>query len=80
MDLKPHRSRYWQGLDSRMSTDIPGRSDAPVSQLYEQAPSLLAQGKHLVSVDEKTGIQACERVYPTQLATPGRLERREARV
>ncbi len=28
MDLKPHRSRYWQGLGSRMSTDIPGRSDA----------------------------------------------------
>ncbi len=77
MDLKPHRSRYWQELGSRMSTDIPGRSDAPASQLYEQAPSLLAQGKHLVSVDEKTGIQACERLYPTQLATPGRLERRE---
>ena len=22
MDLKPHRNRYWQGLGSRMSTDI----------------------------------------------------------
>ncbi len=48
-----------------------------ICELYEQAPSLLAQGKYVVSVDEKTGIQAKERVYPTQLATPGHLERRE---
>ena len=33
MDLKPHRSRYWQGLGSRMSTDIPVRSDADLSAL-----------------------------------------------
>ncbi len=33
MDLKPHRSRYWQGLSSRMSTEIPGRSNADLSAL-----------------------------------------------
>ena len=33
MDLKPHLSRYWQGLGSRMSTNIPGRSDADLSDL-----------------------------------------------
>ena len=76
IDLKPHRSRYW--LNS--VPECPQTFQAEVMticELYEQAPSLLAQGKYVVSVDEKTGIQAKERVYPTQLATPGHLERRE---
>ncbi|HEX9869952.1 MAG TPA: transposase, partial [Candidatus Tectomicrobia bacterium] len=36
-----------------------------------------AQGTHLVSTDEKTGIQALERKHPTLPLTPGRIERRE---
>jgi hypothetical protein len=38
---------------------------------------LQAQGVHLVSTDEKTGIQALERKHPTLPMTPGRIERRE---
>jgi transposase len=38
---------------------------------------LLEGGVHLVSTDEKTGIQALERVHPDQPASPGKLERRE---
>jgi hypothetical protein len=38
---------------------------------------LLAQGINVVSVDEKTGIQALERLHPTKLPTPGSCERRE---
>ncbi len=37
-----------------------------VCDLYEQAPQLHAQGIHLVSADEKTGIQALERAAPTK--------------
>lgn len=76
MDLKPHRSRYW--LNS--TPDCPETFQQEVMQicqLYEQAPSLLAQGIHVVSTDEKTGIQALERLSPTQPAKPGHLERRE---
>ena len=39
--------------------------------LYEQAPKLHAQGIHLVSTDEKTGIQALERAAPTKPMQPG---------
>ena len=39
--------------------------------LYEQAPALQAQGIHLVSTDEKTGIQALERAEPTKPMQPG---------
>lgn len=38
---------------------------------YEAAPVLHAQGIHLVSTDEKTGIQALERAAPTKPAQPG---------
>ena len=38
---------------------------------------MLESGVHLVSTDEKTGIQALERVHPDQPAAPGKLERRE---
>lgn len=39
--------------------------------LYHQAPTLHAQGIHLVSTDEKTGIQALERAAPTKPMQPG---------
>ena len=39
--------------------------------LYEQAPALHVQGIHLVSTDEKTGIQALERADPTKPMQPG---------
>lgn len=45
-----------------------------VCQLYEQAPQLHAQGIHLMSCDEKTGIQALQRVMTPM--KPGQVERR----
>jgi transposase len=45
--------------------------------LYHQAQELHEQGIHLISVDEKTGIQAIERDYPTQPAEAGQVERVE---
>lgn len=41
------------------------------------AAELLTQGIHLVSTDEMTGIQALERVHPTQPMRIGRVERQE---
>lgn len=40
-------------------------------ELYEQAPQLHSEGIHLVSTDEKTGIQALERAAPTKPMQPG---------
>jgi len=48
-----------------------------ICKLYHQAEDLHQQGIHLISVDEKTGIQAIERDYPTQPAQTGQVERVE---
>jgi hypothetical protein len=39
--------------------------------LYAAAPELHQQGVHVMSTDEKTGIQALERAHPTKPMIPG---------
>jgi hypothetical protein len=76
-DLKPHQSRYW--LNNERHQD-PATFDAAVKRVceaYDQALSLHQQGTHLVSTDEKSGIQALERKYPTRPMIPGKPELRE---
>lgn len=46
-------------------------------QLYSQAIELHQRGVHVVSTDEKTGIQAIERAAPTLPPRPGQVERQE---
>jgi transposase len=48
-----------------------------ICDLYENAAEMQAHGEHLVSTDEKTGIQALERKHPTLPMKPGLIERRE---
>ena len=48
-----------------------------VCQTYEQAAAAREQGIHVVSCDEKTGIQALERLHPTLAMQQGESERRE---
>jgi transposase len=76
-DLKPHLSRYWLNNERHQS---PETFDAEVKQVcdhYLAAPMLHKQGVHLVCTDEKTGIQALERVHPTRPMICGRVELRE---
>jgi len=77
MDLKPHQSRYW--LNNERDQD-PETFDAEVKKvcgLYVVAPTLHEQGIHVACTDEKTGIQALERQYPTRPMIPGKVELRE---
>lgn len=46
-------------------------------KLYHQATELHEQGVHVISTDEKTGIQALERLHPTRPMEPGKPEARE---
>lgn len=46
-------------------------------EVYRQAPTLHEQGVHVVSTDEKTGMQALERLHPTRPTKPGLIERWE---
>lgn len=48
-----------------------------ICDLYAQARAMARQGVHLVSTDEKTGMQALERKHETKPTRPGLIERRE---
>lgn len=72
-DLKPHRSVYW--LNSH-DPDFPTKAEH-IGRLYVDAPRLYQQGRIVICTDEKTGMQILERKHPTQLAVPGKPEKRE---
>ena len=64
--IKPWRYHSWQH-----STDPQFVAKAaPVLDLYQHAPALAAQGEAVVCSDEKTSIQARQRVSPTKAAAP----------
>ena len=48
-----------------------------VCEVSQHAPTIAEQGGHVISTDEKTGIQALERAAPTLPRQPGVVERPE---
>lgn len=74
--MKPHLSRYWKNADSEHLESFEQEAQA-VCTTYLEAPAAYEAGVHTVSVDEKTGIQALERLHPTKPMRPGLVERRE---
>lgn len=46
-------------------------------EVDEATPALAAQGAHVMSTDEMTGIQALERLHPSLPMLPGHVERQE---
>jgi DDE superfamily endonuclease len=65
--IKPWRYHSWQH-----STDPQFVEKAvPVLDLYEQASGLSTHGEITVCTDEKTSIQARQRITPTKAAAPG---------
>jgi transposase len=48
-----------------------------ICETYRNAPQLAASGGHVVSTDEKTGMQALERLHATKPVRPGLIERVE---
>jgi transposase len=74
--LKPHLSRYWRNADPE-DPEAFEQEVAAVCTTYLAAPAAYESGCHTVSVDEKTGIQALERLYPAKPTKPGLVERRE---
>lgn len=72
-DLKPHRCVYW--LNSHdPAFDTKARD---LCALYEHALRFYQQGRLVICVDEKTGMQILQRKYPTQVAQPGQPAKRE---
>lgn len=68
-DMRPHRVRQWLH-----SPDPQFRQKVNViCALYRRAP----KGSVVLSIDEKTGIQAIERKHADRAPKPGRMRRRE---
>jgi transposase len=75
-DLHPHRSRYW--LNPKIEDQERYESEVrAVCDVYAQAQGLATEGVHVISTDEKTGIQALERAAPTKPMRAGFEELRE---
>jgi hypothetical protein len=75
-DLKPHRSRSWLNAEPKDKEAFQRPVEA-VCQWYREAAAQLELGTHTASVDEKTGIQALERIAATKLMKAKQAERRE---
>ena len=75
-DLQPHKSDYW--MNPKIDDPIKHQEWVEaVCTLYKDVPALAAQGAHVVSIDEKTGIQALERIAPDIPMKRGRPKRIE---
>jgi hypothetical protein len=72
--LQPHRSRYWLNNKRHNNPEQFGQEVKQVCDLYQAAPALYEAGVHVMSSDEKTGIQALERKHPDKPMQPGRVK------
>ncbi len=78
MDLRPHKSRYWLTSPDKAEDPETFQKDSEViCETYAAAQSLEENGTHVISCDERTGIQALERKSPTLPPRPGKVERIE---
>ena len=70
--------RYWMtSKDKLENPEVFDQRVAAVCDIYQRAAELHEQGVHVVSTDEKTGMQAREREFPAKPARPGLVERIE---
>lgn len=66
-NLKPWRYHSWQHSQDPQFVE----KAVPVLDLYQQARDLARQGELVVCADEKTSIQARQRLRPSKAAVPG---------
>ncbi|WP_269144433.1 transposase [Methylicorpusculum oleiharenae] len=65
-------------MNHKVDNEADFRQDVrAVCKLYHQAQELHESGVHVISVDEKTGIQALERIHPDHAMSKGKLELHE---
>jgi hypothetical protein len=74
--VQPHRKRYWLTPPPDDPAQL-AEQICTVCEIYEATPALAAQGTHVMSTDEMTGIQALERLHPSLPMLPGHVERQE---
>jgi transposase len=67
-------SRYWLNNERDKDPEAFDRDVQTICESYKQAQEFANDGTHLVSTDEKTGIQALERAHETRPMRPGKEE------
>lgn len=78
IDLKVHRFEGW--LNSKDKLKDPEEFEkrtGTVCQVYLNSNNLREEGFHILSCDEKTGIQAIEHKHPSKPVKPGEIEKCE---
>ena len=75
VDLKPHKDRYWLNANKK-SGDFDERVPE-VCNIYQNAQAFNNLNIRVVSIDEKTGIQALERIASDKRTMPGNPKKRE---
>jgi hypothetical protein len=75
-DLKPHRSQYWlnRKIDDWEEYEQQAKE---ICDHYHEAKSSDEEDVHRISTDEKTSIQALERIADTKPMRPGQVEKIE---
>lgn len=68
---------YWLNHQRDQDPEAFDAQVREVCEVYRQAPERHRQGTHTVSSDEKTGMQALERLHPTRPTKAGLIERWE---
>ena len=69
--------RYWLNNQREAEPEVFDAEVSRVCEHYAKALTLHQEGVHLVCTDEKTGIQALERLYPALPMRPGKVECQE---
>ena len=75
-DIKPHRSKYWE-FPNIEDMDKFNERVVEISSIYRSSSENLKNNIHTVSVDEKTGIQALQRINPDKNTLPGSIAKLE---
>jgi transposase len=75
-NIKPHLSKYWEypNIEDKAAFN---KKVAEICELYQNSEKELKNRTHTVSVDEKTGIQALNRINPDRNAIPGKIAKLE---
>lgn len=69
--------RYWLNSADKLNPEEFSIRSIRICDIYRNAIKWPGQGIHVISKDEKTGIQALEREAPTLPMKPGLIERQE---
>jgi hypothetical protein len=78
IDIKVHQCKGWlNSKDKIKSPEEFNKRTQKVCETYKKSKELGEQGIHVMSTDEKTGIQALEHKHPSKSVKPGKVEKYE---